>query len=449
MKQKNVVLMVIAVGCGLAAAFLTSQMNAKSQVEQIDVIVAAKDLPVGTTITREELNKLVKIKSVPKDALPPAYVTNIEELVDKRLSRPLRAEETFNPQDLLKGGAITLPPGYNMVSLPVSVGQAAAGFVGPGSRVDVIASVRLSNQLKAFPLLVNMLVVAVDTQTTYQGNGVFPTLNMVSFAVKPKEALVLSLAKSRGCNLELMLRHPETSNPNETNDDKLDAIIKLLSDERGSKALVAQPGGQDTPDGPHLNPNDLPLPTAKTPPTTEPKPAPAPSPEPPVAPPPSIATTSVLVAKRDIEPNTVLTNDLITTSFEWKELPKDYASEAVRDLSEYVGQVFKTGVAKGQWVTGFMIGAASSKAPPQDPFTLPKPAPTPEVKPVPIKQNYHDVAVHSASGTRIHRYVEVAPGQWKKLAELTPEQAAKSSATHPMPETPKTPDDPPREKPIE
>jgi pilus assembly protein CpaB len=449
MKQKNVVLMVIAVGCGLAAAFLTSQMNAKNQVEQVDVIVAAKDLPVGTTITRDELNKLVKIKSVPKDALPPAYVTNMEELVDKRLSRPLRAEETFNPQDLLKGGAITLPPGYNMVSLPVSVGQAAAGFVGPGSRVDVIASVRLSNQLKAFPLLVNMLVVAVDTQTTYQGNGVFPSLNMVSFAVKPKEALVLSLAKSRGCNLELMLRHPETSNPNETNDDKLDAIIKLLSDERGSKALVAQPGSQDTPDGPHLIP-DEPQPSApKATPKPEPKPEPPASPEPPVAPPPSLATVQVLVAKQDIDANTVLTNDLITTAFEWKELPKDYAADAVTDLAAHVGQVLKTGVAKGQWVTGFMLGAASSKAPPQDPFTLPKPGPTPEVKPVPVKQNYHDVAVHSASGTRIHRYVEVAPGQWKKVAELTPEQATRSQTVNNPPETPKTPDEPPREKHID
>ena len=34
MKQKNVILMVVAVGCGLVAAFLTSQMSAKGQIEQ-------------------------------------------------------------------------------------------------------------------------------------------------------------------------------------------------------------------------------------------------------------------------------------------------------------------------------------------------------------------------------------------------------------------------------
>jgi Flp pilus assembly protein CpaB len=113
MKQKNVILMVVAVGCGLVAAFLTSQMSAKSNVEQVEVLVAAKDLPVGTTLTREDLSndKMVKIRKMPKDGLPPAYVISREELIDKRLSRPVRAEETFNPQDLLKGGAITLPRG--------------------------------------------------------------------------------------------------------------------------------------------------------------------------------------------------------------------------------------------------------------------------------------------------------------------------------------------------
>jgi len=132
MKQKNVILLVVAVGCGIVAAFLTAQMRAGQQVEQVDVLVAARDLPVGTTLTREDLKdeRLVKIKKLPKDGLPPAFIVDKELLVDKRLARPLRAEETFNPQDLLKGGAITLPKDHNMVSLPVGVGQARPGSSG-------------------------------------------------------------------------------------------------------------------------------------------------------------------------------------------------------------------------------------------------------------------------------------------------------------------------------
>jgi Flp pilus assembly protein CpaB len=438
MKQKNVILMVVAVGCGLVAAFLTSQMNAKGQVEQIDVLVAAKDLPVGTVISKDDVDKYVKVKRMPKDGLPPAFVTEKEQLVDKRLSRPLHAEETFNPQDLLKGGAITLPPGYGMVSLPVGVGQAAAGFVGPGSRVDVLATLRLSNRLHSFPLLVNMLVVAVNTQTTIDaGNGgAFPNLSMVSFAVKEKEALLLSLAKTRGCNLELLLRHPETSDPNQAN-DKLDDVIKLLSDERtGEKAEIINgedKGKQPRSADPEKQPDLAKTPEFGKPEVVKQPDAVAKKPEPeatPVAPAPTIATVKVLVAKQDIAPNTLITNDLVAEAFEWKELPKDYASDAVTDFGDAVGKAFRTGVAKSQWVTRAMLGDQTSKVAPRDEFAIPKPAAEepakPEVKPEVVQHNFHDVAVHTASGTVIHRYEEYEPGKWKKVAELNQAQAAKT-----------------------
>lgn len=425
MKQKNIILMVVAVGCGLVAAFLTSQMNAKGQVDQVDVVVAAKDLPVGTTISREDLDKLVKTKKMPKDGLPPAYIVDRELLVDKRLSRPVRAEETFNPQDLLKGGAITLPPGYNMFTLPVSVGQAAAGFVGPGSRVDVLATVRLNNDLTAFPLLLNMLVVAVDTKTTYEANGVFPTLSMVSFAVKGKEPLLLELARSRGATISLLLRHPE-ANSTDNNDNRIDEILKLLSDSKTGKAAIKGDSGTENPE-----PKEEPKEELKTTPEGKPDAKPTTPEAVPYAPAPSIATVKVPVAKRDIEPNTLLTNDLIKEAFEWQDLPKDYAVEAVLDMNLVLGKTLKHGLSKKQWVTYTMIGLHQPKPGPQETFNLPKPGPGDPVKPpepLPVaKKPTLDVAIHTTNGTTIHRYEEVSPGNWKKKAELTPEQAAKDS----------------------
>jgi len=424
MNQKNVILMVVAVGCGLVAAFLTSQMSAKGQVEQVEVIVAAKDLPVGTMISREDLDKIVKVKKVPKDGLPPQVVTNKEDLVDKRLSRPVRVEETFNPQDLSKGGAITLPDGYDMVSLQVGVANAAAGFVGPGSRVNVNATLRLGNKTYAFPLLVNMLVVAVDTQTTYSKDGTFPSMNTVSFAVQEKQALLLSLAKSRGCTLELMLRHPsKSSKADETYN--IDEVIKLLSDEQNPGGIKgANPDGSDKPAGTGSTGDAK----AKPPETTALPPV---KPEPGFAPPPSIATIKVLVARRDLAPNTDVTADLIKDAFEEKDLPKDFAEGALTDFAAAHGQALKTGVAKGQWVTWSMVGLPTPKPSPQESFVAPKagqPETTPPTQPAdvkPVARKKHDVALHTVHGTVIHRYEEVAPGQWKKVAELTPEQAAR------------------------
>ena len=429
MKQKNVILMVVAVGCGLVAAFLTSQMSAKGPVEQVQVLVAARDLPVGTQMTREELDKLVKTKTVPKEGLPPTIVINREELLDKKLTRPVRAEETFNPADLTKGGVVTLPDGYDMVSLQVGVANAAAGFVGPGSRVNVNATLRLGNKTYAFPLLVNMLVVAVDTNTVGSKEGTYPSMNTVSFAVREKEALLLSLAKTRGCTLELMLRHPNKNTDSDKNYN-FETILAMLSDSEN-------PGGVKPTES-----ADKPVATVKPE---------APKPEMPTTPPPApempkVETRKVLIAIKDIAPHTDVTNDLIKEAFEIKELPKELAVDALGDLTDSLGQQFVTGVAKGQWVTPTMIGR-SIKPSPQDKVEI-KPEVKPEKPeepkkeiappPVVVKKRTHDVSVHTANGTVVHRFEEVKPGVWKKIAELTPEQASKEE----LPETPKTEPEP-------
>jgi Flp pilus assembly protein CpaB len=421
MKQKNVILMVVAVGCGLVAALLTSQMSAKTTVEQVEVLVAAKDLPVGTMLTREDLanDKMVKTKKLPKDGLPPAFVTNREDLMDKRLSRPVRTEETFNPQDLTKGGSVTLPEGYNMVSLQVGVGNAAAGFVGPGCRVNVLATVRLSNKLYAFPLLVNMLVVAVDTQTVYDKNGVFPTMNMVSFAVTQKQALLLSLAKNRGCTLELMLRHPATSSEVDKDYD-IDRVEKILSDDATAAKII----GSGTISEP-VPAKPEPVAVAKIE-KVETRVEPPKTPEP-----VPVAVVKVLVATETIAPNTDVTKDVIAKSFTTRELPASFAGEALTDLTPALGQAFLTGVAKGQWVTPNMVGAPAPKMSPREAFIPERPGVPDAVEPVPVptptpvvKRKTHDLAVHTTSGTIIHRYAEFGPNDWRKVAELTPAQAA-------------------------
>ena len=140
MKQKNIVLMVVAVGCGLVAAFLTSKMSAKPVDEKVEVIVAVKDLMIGTQLTKDDLKTAVKRKSISKDSLPPTAIENEEELLERRLTRTIRAEEMINKGDVTKGALVSIPPGMNMVTLPISLSGAVSGFVGPGSKVDVLAS---------------------------------------------------------------------------------------------------------------------------------------------------------------------------------------------------------------------------------------------------------------------------------------------------------------------
>ena len=418
MKQKNVILMVVAVGCGLVAAFLTAQMSGKT-VEQVDVIIATKDLPVGTVFTKDELKTSTMMKKMPKDGLPPQYVTNPEELLDKRLSRPMRAGETLNPQDLNKG--VALPDGHDLVALSINASQAASGFVVPGSRVDVMASLRLGNTLKVFELLVNTLVLNVNHDMTNNKNGVYADLNQVGFALTRKQAVLLELARARGCTLTIKLRN-EKRTAEEDAKYSIEETIKLLEDPQNP--LVTRTGDDKNPEARKTDTTDV---KPVTPGVTPADPA--------YAPPPSIALIKVLVATRDVEPNTLLTNDLIKEAFVWRDLPKDFAGDAVLDFTELLGgnKAFKTGVSKNQWVTYTMLGLPNPKASPQETFVPTKPGPetgpTPPVtvvSPPVTKRKFIDVAVHGASGTIIHRYEEQPNGKVKKIAELTPEQAAQA-----------------------
>ena len=405
MKQKNIVLMVVAVGCGLVAAFLTSQMSAKP-VEKVEVIVAAKDLQVGTQLTREDLKTAIKRKTISKDSLPTTIIENEEELLEKRLTRTVRLDEMINKSDVTKGSLVSIPPGMSMVTLPIGLGQAVAGFVGPGSKVDVLASLRLENNLTALPILVNMLVLAVDGKVGTAEGGVHQSLSMVSFAVNRQQALLLKLAQARACDMSLLLRNPEE--PVNENDKgyKIDEVMKLLQDNK-NPAKLADPAGEAV-----INKKD-------------------PVSEGPTAPTPSLSKTEMVkvpAAIEEIAAGTQITGDLIAEKFKLIELPKDLAADAVTDLAALAGDklVLRHGLGKGQWVTKSLFGSAEPKAPPREEFSLPKPGPSD--KTVDVKKT-RDVAIHTATGTKHFRYEEVAAGEWKLQGEVNPNQKPKTAPT--------------------
>ena len=424
MKQKNLVLMVVAVGCGLVAAFLTTQINAKPKVEMVKVLVASKDLAVGTMLTETEYDKLVVTRTCRRTAC--------RRSSRRRRRRSLASDSPPGPEgrDLRAGArlrvALSRCPRDGHDPLPMSAGTAAGGFVGPGSKVDILAGLHLGNQLKTFPLLVDMHVLAVNQHVSYdRGTGAFPDMTTVSFAATQEEALLLTLAKQRGCQLELLLRHPgKLKDP--TYD--LKKIRKMLEDEQHPVKTVST-GGDGKTGGDDVTPWN--------PPTA----APAPSEK--------TEYVRVWVAKGDLPANTTLTADLVREKFVEQQRPKQYAEDACSDLSVYYTKALKHGVAKGQYVTGFMLGEQQIKPGPQDTGIdgLPKPGPNDTVKPDPIQPNLvapvalptRDVTLHTPSGSRIHRYVEVKPGEWKLWKVMTPEEAARPPKAADRPTAPPKP----------
>ena len=203
MKPKTMILMVIAVGCGLGASYMTSKLLAdRSAVpteEMVPVLMAKVKVPGWTPIKEPE--KYFEVKMLPASAVSKSSLKSFDEVKDQRLNKPLDAERAALQGDLLskeqQSLADSLAPGMRAIAVKVTAESVAGGFVLPGTRVDVVCTTRNSDPT-AKVFLQGMLVLAVDTQSDRDTAVKSIIGQTVTMAASPEEATRLSLASSVG-----------------------------------------------------------------------------------------------------------------------------------------------------------------------------------------------------------------------------------------------------------
>jgi pilus assembly protein CpaB len=213
MKPKTLILMVVAVTCGLGASYMTSRLLAERQPEaddKVKVLIAKKSLNQGMTL--KNVNELFEVKEFPKGTEPKEAIVNADDLKDRVLNRSLRAEDHVTPGDLFgkdqAGIAGLMAQGYRAIGIRVSPESIASGFAAtPLSRVDVIWTVRRANDKDSASrvLLENVLVLAADQQTVRSENGGAMLANVVTVALKPEDALKVAMARELG-TISMVLR---------------------------------------------------------------------------------------------------------------------------------------------------------------------------------------------------------------------------------------------------
>src|SRR5919198_1174584 len=171
MKQKNLAMLGVAVGCGLVAAIAVAKLSAGGSKgpETARVLVAKKDLPVQTKLDAKELDNLLVWADMPKHLVPPDAVTELDQVKDKELNRTLRAGNPVSHSDLGINQGVVIPEGHKQITIRSSQADAVAGFVRPGSKVDVLYIDRQgggSGKGKAGIILRNMLILAVNAVDT-------------------------------------------------------------------------------------------------------------------------------------------------------------------------------------------------------------------------------------------------------------------------------------------
>ena len=221
MRPKSLLLLALALGCGLVASIGISQVmdrNGRSQakLETVPIYVAIHNINLGDPIDA----KMLSLQEWPKDKVPHGAISTLEELQGRRPRAAIIEGEPILEGKLLEKGQMADPirqitKGMRLYTIKVDAEKSAAGLLGPGDRVDVQLFVRKDDRsgvktAKSKVILQNVRVFAVDqaVQRAAEGGEERSVAKTISLLLKPEQASKLSLAAQIG-EISLIPRNPD------------------------------------------------------------------------------------------------------------------------------------------------------------------------------------------------------------------------------------------------
>ncbi|MGA8761284.1 MAG: Flp pilus assembly protein CpaB [Candidatus Sulfotelmatobacter sp.] len=197
----------------------------------VDVIVAAEDVQVGARI--EEHN--VRIAKFPATGLPADVYTKRSQVLGRGVIIPIAKGEFILPSKLAPENAGSglpslIPPGMRAVSVRVNEIVSVAGFVGPGTRVDVLltGTPAGASESQTTTVLQNVAVIASGQRLERNAAGDAQNTPVITLLVSPDDAQRLTLASAEG-HIQLSLRNPLDTRQDEVPSSSSKALYQGLN----------------------------------------------------------------------------------------------------------------------------------------------------------------------------------------------------------------------------
>lgn len=227
MKPKALMLLAVAVGCGLVAMLGVQQAMKGGQtqaapIETRQVLMVLKDVKPGERLV---LDTNVKFEAVPLSTLVPYngdVVLKPEEFDERAASIPLSANDIVRKTKLTEkgqyGASATIPKGMRVFTFSANDTHTHAGLLRPGDKVDVTVTFadRKGNMVTKV-LLECIEVFATENKTVHSEEAKNEQrARSVSLLVTPEQDGFVKIAQMKG-QLALSLRHPDDDEVNNLN----------------------------------------------------------------------------------------------------------------------------------------------------------------------------------------------------------------------------------------
>jgi pilus assembly protein CpaB len=205
---------VVASGASLMLYRLLSSrpQPAKANPVAAHIVVSTHDLSPGTILKESDIRLADWNGPVPEGAS-----TRPQDVLERGVVSSMVAQEPvldsrLAPKGAGGGFASMIPSGMRAVAIRVSDVSSVAGFVVPGTHVDVLisgnapgADNRLGTLTKT--LLQNMEVLSAGQDFKKDAEGKPVTVPVINLLATPEQAEMLSLAAAQ-TNIQLVLRNP-------------------------------------------------------------------------------------------------------------------------------------------------------------------------------------------------------------------------------------------------
>jgi pilus assembly protein CpaB len=218
--KRLALVLTLALAAAGAASFVVYRVVASIPVREVEVasqqtVVAAKSIPVGTIVTKDH----VKLVPWPVRNPVPGSFTAIDRIVNRGAIVEVAENEPLTESKLAPlgaGGGLppTIPEGMRAISVKTNEVVGVAGFVIPGTRVDVLVTVKKKSGTQEEPIsraVVSNVVVLTSgsrfDQEKAKQEGKPIAATVVTLLVTPEDAERISLAASEG-QITLTLRNP-------------------------------------------------------------------------------------------------------------------------------------------------------------------------------------------------------------------------------------------------
>jgi pilus assembly protein CpaB len=220
-RTRTILILALALVSGGLAAYTTMRLLQERAAPLLaaeppssrQMVVAGRDLEPGELLSEQD----VKLVSWPGGAVPEGYAQSVAEVVGRGVITRVAANEPLLDAKLAdrSGGgglAITIPEGMRAMSVRVDEVIGVAGYVIPGTRVDVLLTIlpdgnsSSQNATVSKVVLQNVQALSAGQVHSRDPEGKPITATVLTVLVSPEDAEKLALASGQG-RIQLALRN--------------------------------------------------------------------------------------------------------------------------------------------------------------------------------------------------------------------------------------------------